>query len=125
MDFDCGPTRFRAGDEEVLALWRRFRALSIKAYEQAYERLNVYFDVYSGESQVRPEGIAGVMRTLKEKGLLTTKTIEESKQYHGAQSNQVVEEAAPEGDDDDVSSQGEEPDENGVAENADPPLALA
>ncbi|KAG5734241.1 Arginyl-tRNA synthetase, cytoplasmic, partial [Termitomyces sp. T112] len=83
--------KMEQGDEEFLALWRRFRALSIKAYEQVYERLNVHFDVYSGESQVSAEGIAGVMRTLKEKGLLTTKTRKESQQYHSYQSNAVDE----------------------------------
>ncbi|KAI8647713.1 hypothetical protein BD408DRAFT_439151 [Parasitella parasitica] len=40
------------GDENALALWRRFRDLSIFKYKQIYGRLNIHFDVYSGESQV-------------------------------------------------------------------------
>lgn len=128
--------RIYAGDEEVLALWRRFRALSIKAYEQVYKRLNVYFDVYSGESQVTSEGIARVMRTLKEKGLLTTKTLAESQQYHGAQSDAVDDEmdalVAQAGDNND-SPQGAKPqaidgvdaNENEMAKDTGPSLALA
>ena len=38
------------GDEEALALWRRFRDLSIAKYKEIYARLNVHFDIYSGES---------------------------------------------------------------------------
>ncbi|KCZ76879.1 arginine-tRNA ligase, partial [Anncaliia algerae PRA109] len=36
--------------EENLSLWRKFRELSIKKYEEIYKMLNVHFDVYSGES---------------------------------------------------------------------------
>lgn len=38
------------GDEIALGLWRRFRDLSIVKYKDIYERLNVQFDIYSGES---------------------------------------------------------------------------
>ena len=41
-----------AGDEAALALWRRFRDMSIEKYKQIYKRLNIEFDIYSGESQV-------------------------------------------------------------------------
>jgi arginyl-tRNA synthetase len=40
------------GDEKALALWKRFRDLSIEKYKQTYARLNIRFDDYSGESQV-------------------------------------------------------------------------
>lgn len=73
---------FRAmedGDEKTLALWRRFRELSIKAYEKVYARLNVRFDVYSGESQVETERIYAAIEKLKEKKLVTTKTKDESR----------------------------------------------
>ncbi|GAP91096.2 putative arginyl-tRNA synthetase [Rosellinia necatrix] len=40
------------GDEKALALWKRFRDLSIDRYKQTYSRLNITFDEYSGESQV-------------------------------------------------------------------------
>ncbi|THH04283.1 hypothetical protein EW145_g5637 [Phellinidium pouzarii] len=73
---------FRAmedGDEKTLALWSRFRELSIKAYELVYARLNVHFDVYSGESQVETAQIHATLAKLKEKNLLSTKTKEESR----------------------------------------------
>jgi arginyl-tRNA synthetase len=42
----------RLGDETALANWRRWRDLSIEKYKEEYARLNIAFDVYSGESQV-------------------------------------------------------------------------
>ncbi|KAI9792168.1 MAG: hypothetical protein M1816_002708 [Peltula sp. TS41687] len=62
--------RMEEGDEEVLALWRRFRDLSIERYKQTYARLNIHYDIYSGESQVKPERMEEAMKALKEKGLL-------------------------------------------------------
>ncbi|KAF8524149.1 arginyl-tRNA synthetase [Hysterangium stoloniferum] len=44
--------RMEEGDEEALAIWRTYRDLSLKKYEQEYETLNVAFDVYWGESKV-------------------------------------------------------------------------
>ncbi|KAI4290769.1 arginyl-tRNA synthetase [Pancytospora philotis] len=38
-------------DERYLSQWRRFRELSIKKYEELYSKLNIKFDVYSGESK--------------------------------------------------------------------------
>lgn len=67
------------GDEATLTLWRRFRDLSIKKYEEVYRRLNVYFDVYAGESLVESTRIDAARTILESKGLLTTKTAEESK----------------------------------------------
>ncbi|KAL7321066.1 arginyl-tRNA synthetase [Mucor circinelloides] len=57
------------GDEEALALWRRFRDLSIVKYKGIYGRLNIHFDVYSGESQVG-KGMAEAMKLLHECKLL-------------------------------------------------------
>lgn len=39
------------GDETALLQWRRFRELSIKSYQTIYQRLNIHFEHYSGESQ--------------------------------------------------------------------------
>ncbi|MCJ1363068.1 hypothetical protein MMC16_002174 [Acarospora aff. strigata] len=50
--------RMEDGDEEVLSLWRRFRVLSIEKYKTTYARLNIFFNDYSGESQVKPESMA-------------------------------------------------------------------
>lgn len=74
-----------AGDAPTLELWKRFRDLSIKAYEEAYRRLNVHFDVYSGESLVTPKGIQEAVDRLRAKGLLVEKLKSESvknKNYH-------------------------------------------
>ncbi len=38
------------GDKEAIALWERFRALSIKEFEQTYKKLHIEFDSYAGES---------------------------------------------------------------------------
>ncbi|KAJ2498467.1 arginyl-tRNA synthetase [Coemansia sp. RSA 1972] len=57
------------GDEAALALWQRFRTLSIEKYKQIYARLGVHFDVYSGESQVG-EGMSRAIQMLTDTGLL-------------------------------------------------------
>lgn len=62
--------RMEDGDEKSLAMWSKFRALSIERYKKIYARLNVEFDVYSGESQYG-DGMKRVMTMLEEKNLLT------------------------------------------------------
>lgn len=57
------------GDEAALALWRRFRDLSIKKYRETYARLNIDFDVYSGESQVKDESMKAAYDTLEKSGV--------------------------------------------------------
>ena len=52
------------GDLEALALWQNFRDMSIKKYQKTYARLNIDFDVYSGESQVKVETIKKVLDSL-------------------------------------------------------------
>ncbi|KAI7904024.1 putative arginyl-tRNA synthetase [Cokeromyces recurvatus] len=44
--------RMEEGDPVTLKQWERFRNISIQSLSAMYERLNVKFDVYSGESQV-------------------------------------------------------------------------
>ncbi|GJJ11927.1 hypothetical protein Clacol_006165 [Clathrus columnatus] len=44
--------RMEEGDEEALAIWRKYRDLSLAKYQQEYKTLNVDFDVYWGESKV-------------------------------------------------------------------------
>ncbi|CAO3610384.1 unnamed protein product [Cunninghamella blakesleeana] len=61
--------RMEEGDETALAQWRRFRELSIKSYESIYERLNIHFEHYSGESQTE-KYINKVYELLKSKQLL-------------------------------------------------------
>ncbi|KAI9823006.1 MAG: hypothetical protein M1832_002660 [Thelocarpon impressellum] len=61
--------RMEDGDEAVLALWRRFREASIERYKKTYARLNIRYDVYSGESQIKKESMEAAMETLWAKGL--------------------------------------------------------
>ncbi|KAG9029858.1 hypothetical protein FRB95_004776 [Tulasnella sp. JGI-2019a] len=69
--------RLEEGEEDALALWQRFRDLSIKKYIEIYRRLNVHFDVYSGESLATSETIKDVMEQLKQQNLLTEKALGE------------------------------------------------
>ena len=57
------------GDESALALWKRFRDISIERYIDIYARLGIRFDEYSGESQVKPETVAEVEAVLRERGI--------------------------------------------------------
>jgi arginyl-tRNA synthetase len=59
------------GDESALAHWRKFRDLSIKKYIEVYSRLNISFDVYSGESQVSQESQDKALGALVESGIVT------------------------------------------------------
>ena len=52
------------GESEALALWKQFRDMSIDKYKKTYHRLNIDFDVYSGESQVDTEFIKKVWEDL-------------------------------------------------------------
>ena len=51
-------------------MWKKFRNLSIEKYKDTYARLNINFDVYSGESQVSNESINRAMEILKEKKIV-------------------------------------------------------
>ena len=42
-------------DDKAISQWTRFRGLSITRYKETYARLNIHFDDYSGESQVKQE----------------------------------------------------------------------
>jgi arginyl-tRNA synthetase len=61
--------RLEDRDEEAVALWQRFRNVSIEEYTKQYARLNVVFDEYTGESQVSAGSISRVEAALKEKGV--------------------------------------------------------
>jgi arginyl-tRNA synthetase len=56
------------GDEEVLALWRKMRALSIEEYRKIYKRLNVVFDFYGGES--KHKDVSNQLQILQDRHLL-------------------------------------------------------
>ena len=57
------------GDPSAVALWQRFRDLSIVKYRNTYARLNIEFDVYSGESQVPEEDMEKAAKILAEKNI--------------------------------------------------------
>ena len=57
------------GDEGALATWTRFRDLSIERYNKTYARLNIHFDIYSGESQVEKSRMERAVEQLKTSGL--------------------------------------------------------
>jgi arginyl-tRNA synthetase len=56
-------------DEKAIAQWARFRDLSIKRYKETYARLNIKFDEYSGESQVKQEGMDLAAKKMAEMGV--------------------------------------------------------
>jgi len=61
--------RMEDGDPDALALWSRFRELSINQYKKTYARLNVDFTYYSGESTVKQETMVEAENLLKKKGI--------------------------------------------------------
>ena len=63
--------RMEEGDEDALKNWRVWRELSVKKYEEEYDRLNVHFDVYTGESKVGKEWQDIALRRLDEMGLIS------------------------------------------------------
>ncbi|KAF8634620.1 hypothetical protein AX15_000825 [Amanita polypyramis BW_CC] len=63
--------RMEDRDESALKNWRVWRELSIRKYEQEYDRLNVKFDHYMGESQVGQEWMDKAIKRLDEMGLIS------------------------------------------------------
>ncbi|QDS70484.1 hypothetical protein FKW77_010062 [Venturia effusa] len=61
--------RMEEGNEKALALWKRLRDASIDSLTGFYARLNINFDDYSGESQVKPETMVEVEEILKSRGI--------------------------------------------------------
>ena len=57
------------GDKDALATWTRFRDLSIESYSRTYARLNIHFDIYSGESQVEKSRMERAVAQLETSGL--------------------------------------------------------
>lgn len=56
-------------DEKAIAQWARFRDMSIKRYKETYARLNIHFDDYSGESQVKQEKMDFAAKKMEEMGV--------------------------------------------------------
>lgn len=62
--------KMEAGEPKALSLWQRFRDLSIVKYKETYERFNVFFDVYSGESMYSLKMMREVLEELETKKIL-------------------------------------------------------
>jgi arginyl-tRNA synthetase len=58
------------GDKKNLALWKQFKALSLKEFNKIYGILNIKFDVISGESLYNDK-MEPVINELRSKSLLT------------------------------------------------------
>ncbi|MCH4153292.1 MAG: arginine--tRNA ligase [Saccharofermentans sp.] len=69
---DAARENFRKLEEgcsDEVALWERFRKLSLEVFEKTYNRMGVKFDNYNGESFYSSR-IPAVVDMLREKGLL-------------------------------------------------------
>ena len=68
---DAGREAFaklEQGDADTLALWNRFKALSLKEFQTIYDILNIQFDEIKGESQYADD-VPKVLKELEDKGL--------------------------------------------------------
>lgn len=61
--------KLEEGDQESIALWKRFTELSLKEFQKVYDMLGVKFDSYAGESFYNDK-MDAVVEELKEKNLL-------------------------------------------------------
>ena len=61
--------KLEEGEEEEVALWKRFRDLSLEVFEKTYKRMGIKFDNYNGESFYSSR-IPAVVKMLEDKGLL-------------------------------------------------------
>lgn len=59
------------GVPENLTEWEMFRNLSIKKYEETYQRLNIRFDEYTGESQVQKANLERTLEKLRNADFVT------------------------------------------------------
>ncbi|KAF9736821.1 arginyl-trna synthetase [Paraphaeosphaeria minitans] len=59
--------RMTEGEPVALGIWKRFRDLSIEKYKRTYARLNIRYDDYSGESQVKEESMDHAAKVMEEK----------------------------------------------------------
>ena len=60
--------KLQQGDEDNLALWKRFIDISIGEFDRMYAKLGVKFDTYRGESYYN-DTMPGVVKKLQEMGL--------------------------------------------------------
>uniref|UniRef100_A0A667ZLU7 Probable arginine--tRNA ligase, mitochondrial n=1 Tax=Myripristis murdjan TaxID=586833 RepID=A0A667ZLU7_9TELE len=58
-------------EAQATSLWQQFRDITVKEYQQVYQRLGIHFDIYSGES-FHQEQAQEVVQQLRSRGLLKT-----------------------------------------------------
>ncbi|XP_076023957.1 putative arginine--tRNA ligase, mitochondrial [Genypterus blacodes] len=58
-------------DSHAVSIWRQFREITVKEYQQIYKRLGIHFDVYSGES-FHQDQVQEAVQQLQRQGLLQT-----------------------------------------------------
>ncbi len=61
--------KMQQGDNEALSLWKWFNDISLLEFNRIYDRLNIKFDYFTGESFFNDK-MDAVVEELKEKGLL-------------------------------------------------------
>lgn len=61
--------KMQEGDEEAISLWKWFCEISMKEFERIYEKLNISFDFYTGESFYNDK-MNAVVEEIKNKNLL-------------------------------------------------------
>lgn len=59
--------KLEEGDRQLLALWRKFREISIKEFRRIYKELGVNFDLWNGESFYRKAAEKIIQTALREK----------------------------------------------------------
>lgn len=60
--------RLEEGDPEMLALWKKFRDMSIRGFEDVYKKIGIHFDIYLGEAYFS-EDVEGVVEECIKKGV--------------------------------------------------------
>lgn len=65
-------SRMESGDPDALSTWELFRRVSVEDLHRIYDRLNVSFDEFHGESMYGAEKCCEIVEALEQKGLLET-----------------------------------------------------
>ena len=70
---DATFQRMEDGDTRAISLWKKLRAVSVEYYVETFERLNLKFDEFLGESNVclNSKALSEVECALKERGVYT------------------------------------------------------
>jgi len=53
---DAWFLRLENGEDQAIALWKNFRDVSIKSFEQIYSRLGIKYDIFTGEGEYYAKG---------------------------------------------------------------------